>query len=186
MDRLLVRALRVFMSRKMIITGTTCTGKTTLGKKVSKELSIMQVDLDEYHFLPNWVEKERDQFVQDVLNTIKDQKDWIITGNYQSIFKDTLFQKATTIVWLDYPLGIILTRYFKRTYRRVVHREKCCGENYETLGRTFSKDSLFLWIFKSYWRRKERMKRWMKDDLKEKEWIVFTHPKQATKYLAQL
>ncbi len=175
-----------FMERKMIITGTTCTGKTTLGKKVATHFSIRQVDLDEYHFLPNWVEKEKDQFVKDVFNALESQKDWVVTGSYQNIFKDTLWKQATTIIWLDYSLHVILRRYFIRTFRRVFYKEKCCGENYETLSRTFSKDSLFLWIFKSYWRRKERMKKWMHDDFSEKEWIVLRHPKQATNFLAQL
>ncbi|MEM6380182.1 MAG: AAA family ATPase [Bacteroidota bacterium] len=170
----------------MIITGTTCTGKTTLGKKVAKSLSIAQVDLDEYHFLPNWVEKEKHQFVKDVFAVIDNQKEWVVSGSYQSIFKDSLWKQAFTIVWLDYPLHVILQRYIKRTFRRVVYKEPCCGENYETLGRTFSKDSLFLWIFKSYWVRKERMRKWKQDDFADKEWIVLTHPKQATKFLAQL
>ena len=47
------------MLRKIIITGTTCTGKTTLGKKMSKEFLIPQIDLDDLHFLPNWVEKRK-------------------------------------------------------------------------------------------------------------------------------
>lgn len=170
----------------MIITGSTCTGKTTLGKKLADRFSIIQIDLDEYHFLPNWVEKEKSQFMNDVLSVTKEKDDWIVSGNYQTIFKDTLWKDATTIILLDYNLGVILRRYFARTYRRVFLKEKCCGENYETLSRTFSKDSLFLWIFKSYWRRKERMKQWMKTEFPEKEWIVFQHPKEATKFLAQL
>ena len=52
------------MHRKIIITGTTCTGKTTLGKKLSVEFGIFHIDLDDIHFLPNWVEKENDEFVK--------------------------------------------------------------------------------------------------------------------------
>jgi adenylate kinase family enzyme len=174
------------MNTKMIITGTTCTGKTTLGKKLSERFHIIQVDLDEYHFLPNWVEKEKSVFMNDVLSVTNSEMNWIVTGSYQTIFKDTLWKDASVIIWLDYSLGVILRRYFKRTYRRVFLKEKCCGENYETLGRTFSKDSLFLWIFKSYWRRKERMNTWIKEDFSEKEWIVFKRPNETTKYLAQL
>ena len=48
------------MQRKIIVTGTSCTGKTTLGRKLAKELGITQIDLDDLHFLPNWVEKEND------------------------------------------------------------------------------------------------------------------------------
>ena len=174
------------MRQKIIITGTTCTGKTTLGNKISKELSLFQVDLDEYYFLPNWKEKKKNEFVQDVLNALKDRQNWLVTGSYQSLLKDSLWQEASTIVWLDYSLLVILGRYFKRTFRRVVFKEKCCGENYETLGRTFSKQSLFLWIFKSYWRRKERMNHWREGEFSSKNWIVLTQPKQAKNILSKL
>lgn len=172
--------------RKIIITGTTCTGKTTLGRKLSKGLSIPQIDLDNFYFLPNWVEKEKEKFVQDVVDEVGGKKEWIVTGSYQTLLKDTIWQQASVIVWLDYPLSLIVRRYLIRTFKRVVFREKCCGENYETLGRTFSKNSLFLWIFKSYWRRKERMKNWKQGEFAHKEWIVLTSPKSETKLLTLL
>jgi adenylate kinase family enzyme len=169
------------MNHKIIITGTTCTGKTTLGKKLSKEFGITQIDLDDLHFLPNWVEKDKDAFVKDVTAETKKHQKWIVTGSYQSLLKDTIWQDATLIVWLDYPLNVILRRYFVRTYRRVFLKEKCCGENYETLGKTFSKESLFLWIFKTYWYRKRRMVDWKENLFSHKEWLVLNTPKEEKK-----
>lgn len=74
------------MNRKIIITGTTCTGKTTLGKKLAKVYSIQQIDLDDFHFLPNWVEKEDKVFVDDVHKELKTLDKWIVTGSYQTLF----------------------------------------------------------------------------------------------------
>lgn len=171
------------MNHKIIITGTTCTGKTTLGRKLSKEISIPQIDLDDLHFLPNWVEKERGVFVEDVNNEIKKTTQWIVTGSYQTLLKDTVWQEATVIIWLDYPLNLILRRFFIRTWRRVFLKEKCCGENYETLGKTFSKESLFLWIFKTYWHRKRRMENWRNGIFSHKKWIILQKPKQEKRLI---
>ena len=171
------------MNKKIIITGTSCTGKTTLGQKLVKEISVSQIDLDDLHFLPNWVEKEKDRFVEDVNNQIKDLDGWVVTGSYQSLLKDSVWQEASTIVWLDYPLNLILRRYFIRTWRRVFLKEQCCGDNYETLGRVFSKESLFLWIFKSYWYRKRRMNDWMNGIFSHKKWIVLQSPKQEKRLM---
>ena len=66
------------MHRKIIITGTTCTGKTTLGKKIAEEFSIAQIDLDDIHFLPNWIEKENDVFVNDVNTELRKHQSWLI------------------------------------------------------------------------------------------------------------
>ena len=164
------------MNRKIIITGTTCTGKTTLGKKLAKVYSIQQIDLDDFHFLPNWVEKEDKVFVDDVHKELKTLDKWIVTGSYQTLFKDTVWQEASLIIWLDYPLNLILRRYFIRTYRRVFLKEKCCEENYESITRTFSKESLFFWIFKTYWHRKRRMHNWKENLFSHKKWIVLTKP----------
>ena len=169
------------MNRKIIITGTTCTGKTTLGKKISQEFNIPQIDLDDLHFLPNWIEKENDVFVNDVNLEIAKHQEWIVTGSYQSVLKESVWQQAHLIVWLDYPLHLILRRYFIRTFKRVFLKEKCCGENYETLGRTFSKESLFLWIFKSYWVRKKRNNKWIKEDFSHKKWMILKSPKKVNK-----
>ncbi len=169
------------MNRKIIITGTTCTGKTTLGRKLSKELAIAQLDLDDLHFLPNWVEKENERFIEDVNVAVDSLNEWIVTGSYQTVLKDTLWQKASIIVWLDYPLNLILRRYFIRTARRVFLREQCCGENYETLRHILFKDNLFLWIFKTYWKRKKRLKSWRTGLFAQKNWIVLTSPKQESK-----
>ena len=169
------------MHRKIIITGTTCTGKTTLGKKIAEEFSIAQIDLDDIHFLPNWIEKENDVFVNDVNTELRKHQEWIVTGSYQSLLKDTVWQKANLIIWLDYPLHLILRRYFIRTYKRVFLKEKCCGDNYETLGKTFSKESLFLWIFKTYWHRKRRLKIWQTNLFSHKEWLVLKKPKEEKK-----
>ncbi|MFK8061333.1 MAG: AAA family ATPase [Polaribacter sp.] len=166
------------MNRKIIITGTTCTGKTTLGKKLAKEFSIKQIDLDDIHFLPNWVEKDNDEFVKDVIAETNKYDEWIVTGSYQTLLKDTVWQETTLIVWLDYPLNLILRRYFIRTYRRVFLKEKCCGENYESLRKTFSKESLFLWIFKTYWHRKKRMHHWKENLFSHKEWLILKSPKE--------
>lgn len=171
------------MSKKIIITGTTCTGKTTLGRKLGKELSVSQIDLDDLHFLPNWVEKEKERFVKDVNKEINDLDEWIVTGSYQTLLKDTVWQEASVIIWLDYPLNLIIRRFFIRTYRRVFFKEKCCGENYETLGRFFSKDSLFLWVFKSYWHRKRRMNDWINGIFSHKKWIVLQNPKEEKRLI---
>ncbi|MGK0414750.1 MAG: adenylate kinase family enzyme [Polaribacter sp.] len=169
------------MNRKIIITGTTCSGKTTLGKKLAEEFCITQIDLDDIHFLPNWVEKENSVFVNDVHSEIEKYQEWIVTGSYQTLLKDTVWQEASLIVWLDYPLHLIFRRYFIRTYKRIFLKEKCCGENYETLGKTFSKESLFFWIFKTYWHRKRRMHTWKQTLFYHKKWLVLKHPKEEQK-----
>jgi len=103
----------------------------------------------------------------------------VVSGNYNSLMKDTIWQDANTIIWLNYPFGLVIHRFLIRTYRRVFLKEKCCGNNYESLGRVFSNESMFIWILKTYSMRKRRMNAWRKGIFSSKKWIELTRPKQA-------
>lgn len=167
------------LARKIIITGTSCTGKTTLGHELSKQLGIPQIDLDDLHFLPDWEVKENAAFISEVNSVIDQHDEWIVSGSYQTKMKETVWQKANIIIWLDLPLRIILQRYFRRTFRRVVFKEKCCGDNYETLSHVIFKDNMLFHIFKTYWNRKKRLKLWRNQVFAEKQWIVPTNLKSV-------
>ena len=133
-------------------------------------------------YLKGTIENGKHYF-SNVNNEVKKYNEWIVSGSYQSLLKDTIWQEATTIIWLDYSLNLIIRRYFIRTYKRVFLKEKCCGENYETLGRTFSKESLFLWIFKTYWQRKRRLKNWKNVVFSHKDWIILQSPKEENRLI---
>ena len=171
------------LGKKGIISGPSCTGKTTLGRQIADTLNRRQVDLDDLHFLPNWVSKDPSVFVADVSNAVDQHEAWIVSGGYNSKLKDTLWQKADTIIWLDLSLMVILRRYFKRTYQRIVYKERCCGDNYETLKHVMFDDVMLYHILKSYNRRKARLKDWRYGCFADKTWIVPTSPKEVQAFL---
>lgn len=49
---------------RIVIVGTSCAGKTTLGKKLAQESGIPYTDLDDLHWNPGWTETPHDQFVE--------------------------------------------------------------------------------------------------------------------------
>jgi len=63
-------------------------------------------------------------------------------------------------VWLDYPLRVILWRLFNRTNRRIRSREELWNGNRERFANAYlSTDSLYVWVFRSYWTRKRNWPR---------------------------
>jgi len=61
------------------------------------------------------------------------------------------------VIWLDYPLWTIFWQMMRRTFSRWWKRELLWGTNYENLFTHFqiwSDDSLYHWLFKTYWMRK--------------------------------
>ncbi|MEM9600158.1 MAG: AAA family ATPase [Pseudomonadota bacterium] len=171
---------------KIIVSGTSCTGKTTLGRQLARKLGRVQIDLDDLHFLPDWVAKEKEVFIADVKRATDAHDAWVVSGSYQSVLHETLWPEADTIIWLDLPLHVILSRYFKRTYRRVRYREKCCGENYETLHHVIFVDNMLKHILKSYAPRKARLADWRHGRFANKHWIVPTTAKEVESLLASI
>ena len=86
---------------------------------------------------------------------------WVIDGNYSRV-QSIIWDRVDTVVWMDYPFRTVLWQLFWRTLRRVISREELWAGtgNTETWGNSFaSKDSLFVWLVTSYWRRRKRYAR---------------------------
>ena len=41
---------------------------------------------------------------------------WVADGNY-SAAREVVWPRATTMVWLDYPIHLVMSRLFRRTVR---------------------------------------------------------------------
>jgi adenylate kinase family enzyme len=159
---------------KILIVGTSCTGKTTLGKRLTEKLELPHFDLDDMHWLPGWKNRPKDEMAHLIKTQITVLDAWIVTGNYTSDGRNTFWKDAQTIIWLDLPLHIILQRYVKRTYRRIRYKELCCNGNIETLGNAiFTRKILLGYILKShFFTRRPKYNRWMTNEMQEKQWIV--------------
>ena len=111
--------------------------------------------LDSLHWEPNWVEAPDEIFRERVETALKANA-WVVAGNYH-VVRDTIWPKAQAIIWLDYPFHIVFWRLFTRTIRRVATKEKLFSGNVENGWihlKLWSQESLFHWLFKTYWRRK--------------------------------
>jgi adenylate kinase family enzyme len=137
---------------KVVIVGTSGCGKTTLGRKLSVLNGQKLVDLDEIYWLPNWTPRPDEEFFTLLQQEIASDG-WVLCGNY-SRAQQQIWDQADTIIWIDLPLSTCLWRGFKRSIFRLITQEPCCNGNYETASRFFSKNSILLWIYNTYARRK--------------------------------
>ncbi len=143
----------MYLPNKIVITGTSGCGKTFLGKRFTEFFGRGSVDLDDLYWLPNWSPRSEEEFYSLIQQEISSDA-WIICGNY-SRAKQAVWEQADMIIWLDLPFSTCLWRAFKRSLIRWITQEPCCNGNCETLGRLFGKNSIILWVWKTYNRRKE-------------------------------
>ena len=141
---------------RIVILGTTGSGKTTLSQRLSRILSVPTVELDAIRHGPNWVETPDDVFRQRVADSLCEDV-WIVDGNY-TVARDIIWPRATTLIWLDYSFPLVFWRLFRRTMTRGIMRTRLWNDNTEDLWRHFlTKDSLFLWAFQTHWKRRKSL-----------------------------
>lgn len=142
------------MSWRISIIGTAGCGKTTLAKKLSRRLQIPHVELDSFNWGPNWTPVENAVFLEQV-DAALEQENWVMDGNYIRVRFD-IWNRATHIVWLDYPRWRIMQQVTTRSIRRILTREELWAGNRETIHKTFlSQESIIRFAWKSYARQKQ-------------------------------
>ena len=136
------------------IIGSTGSGKTSLAADISARLTIPHVELDDLHWGENWQEAELEVFRSSLLQALSGEA-WVVDGNYSKV-RDMIWSRVQMVVWLDYPVVVPFVRLFRRSLRRVVRRELLWGRNRESFrAQFFSRESLFVYLLKTHWSRRE-------------------------------
>ncbi|MDE0189245.1 MAG: adenylate kinase [bacterium] len=138
---------------RLVVIGTSGAGKTTMAKRIARGLGMPHIEFDGIRHGPNWTETPDDVF-REILSRRLQGERWVADGNY-SFARDVVWPRATGVVWLDYPIRVVMWRLFWRTVRRGVFRQKLWNGNTEKLWwHFFSRQSLFLWAMQTHWRRR--------------------------------
>jgi adenylate kinase family enzyme len=135
---------------RVLVVGTTGTGKTTTAAALARVCGVPHVELDSLFWNPGWVEAETEVFRERVAAATAGDR-WVADGNYLSRLGDTLWNRADTVVWLDPSLALILVRLVRRTVSRSLRGTELWSGNRERLSNLWNKDeSLVSWALKTH------------------------------------
>ena len=171
---------------RIVVTGVTGTGKTTLARQLADRFGVRHVNLDGLNWEANWVQAPAEVFRERVAEATSGDG-WVIDGHYPKTH-DITWPRATLIVWLDYPFPLIMWRLGFRILRRSITREKLWNGNQESLwNHLFKKDSLILWAFHTYKRRNryygDAIQRWQSEGMQT---FRFGSPRETERWLQGL
>lgn len=117
-------------------------GKTSLSRALSALTGLPMIELDAIFWLPNWVERDRDEMLEIVIDRVAQATNgWIVDGNYGKI-RPHLLPMADTVIWLNLPRIPTTLRVAKRSLLNAINKTRICGDNYETLKTALSPDSI--------------------------------------------
>lgn len=77
--------------------------------------------------------------------------------------RDLLWERADTVVWLDYPRGVVMPRVLRRSLRRTVTREELFGGNRETWRDWLSREHPAWWAWSQFTTRRREIERRLRD-----------------------
>ena len=142
--------------RRVVVFGTTGSGKSTVADRLAERTGLHVVELDALFWGRDWQPAPVELFRHRVeRETVGDG--WIVVGNYGQV-RDLVWQPADTLIWLDLPLPLVMWRLLRRTIRRIATQEELWGTgNRESLRSAFfSRDSILLWALKTHRRNRKR------------------------------
>lgn len=160
MSRATIEDLR--RADRVLLYGVTGAGKST-GAGLLGEVLGLPVHLvdEEIGWLPGWVMRDEAQ-QRSLASELVAEPRWVLDSTYGS-FKDVVLPRAQVVVALDYPRWLTLARLLRRTTIRLVTQEEMCNGNTEGLRQIFSRDSILVWHFRSFARKRARMRAWEAD-----------------------
>lgn len=171
--------------KRVNVVGSPCSGKTTASEAICKRLGLPHVELDVLYRGPH-VEPVADHvFLRRVRSAVGSDA-WLLDGDRASV-RPLILDQAQAVVWLDYPIAVVLVRYFRRTLSRRTRRQTIWPETgtNEGLRRMLRRGSLFRLILARHGRRRIEL---LREIAKRNHLTVFRirSPRQLRRWLATL
>jgi adenylate kinase family enzyme len=170
---------------RILVVGVTGAGKSTLARALSGRLDVPYHEMDTLYFDgPGWAVNSA--FAQDV-SQIAAKPRWIIDSLGYPEVRDLLWDRADTVVWLDYPRRVVMPRVLRRSLRRTLTREVLFGGNRETWAGWMSREHPAWWSWSQHARRRREVEHRARDPrFAPLDTFRFGRPDDATTWLASL
>lgn len=170
-------------AQRIVVYGVTGSGKSTAALRIGDRLGLPVTLIDELTWLPGWVARPVEE-QRDAVATVAAGERWVIDSLYGSML-GLVLPRAELIVGLDYPRALSLWRLVRRTARRAATGEPACNGNRETWRRALGRDSIIRWHFRSWKRKRVRMRAWAHDPAMPPV-LLFERPGQLDAWIAAL
>ena len=105
------------LSRVLVI-GMSASGKSTFAQSLARQLGSRWVELDELHWTPGWIERDRDDFRR-LVDTATAGERWVTSGMNYGLTHELVWPRATLLVWLNPSFLMTLWQGSTRTLKRV-------------------------------------------------------------------
>jgi adenylate kinase family enzyme len=164
------------LGTRLVVVGTSGSGKTTMAARLAQALCIAHVELDALQHGPKWEQASEDELrARAAAATSGDG--WVVDGNYSAV-REVVWPHATTIVWLDHARHVVMRRVIWRSVVRAVTRRPLWNDNRERWTTWFNPEHPIRWAWRTYADRQTRF-----EALMDERWIRLRSPAEARAWL---
>lgn len=168
---------------RIIVYGVTGSGKSTLARRLAERTGLPWHSVDDcIGWNPGWVGVPAEEQRARAGELCAGER-WILDSMYSS-WRELALSRAELVVALDYPRWLSLGRLLRRTLVRCVTRRRICNGNVESVRQAFSADSIIVWHFQSFARKRDRIRDWAADP--SIPILVLTSPRATRRWLAEV
>lgn len=167
-------------AQRILVYGVTGSGKTRAAAAIGAATGLPWHAVDDLTWEPGWVGVPPDEQRRRMARICRGEA-WILDAAYGQ-WLDVVLDRVQVVVALDYPRWLSYGRLLRRTTSRVITREPVCNGNVETLRGVLARDSILWWHFRSFTRKRQRMRSWQADP-RAAAVQRFTRPWQLTRAL---
>lgn len=166
------------IGKKIVVVGVSAVGKSTFARLLSDKLQVPLTHIDAIMWQPGWNYVGDETTVEKLLD-ISSGASWIIEGYIAKGARPSVFERADTILYLDYPPVIATKRYIQRWFK---HRKRARPEL------EGSPDTFSFKFLKLVWTKGEAISldKLLNEGGFETKIVRIRSPKEAKRFLADL
>jgi adenylate kinase family enzyme len=104
------------LGKRIVVVGVSAAGKSTFARTLAAKLHLPLIHIDTIMWQPGW-EYVGDEKTVQKLDEASSQPEWVIEGHIAKGARQFLFDRADTILYLDYSPIVAARRYIQRWLR---------------------------------------------------------------------
>jgi adenylate kinase family enzyme len=170
--------------RKVLVGGSTGTGKSTLARQLAARLALPFHEMDALFHGPGW--QPLPTFEAEV-ERITAGDAWVFDSHGYPQVRDLVWSRADTVVWLDYPRRIVMGRVLRRSFARATYNRELWNGNRESFRDWADPEHPVRWAWSQYDKRRTDITARSRDPAYGQLTVIrLRHPREAREWLAAL
>jgi adenylate kinase family enzyme len=175
---------------RLVVVGCSGSGKTTMARRLARELDLPHVELDGLNWTAGWRDlaiQEPETFFRRVAEAAAGER-WVMDGNYTKA-RDAHWSRATAFIWMDTPRPVVMRQVIWRSFSRAVTKQELWPGtgNKELFRRWLDKEHPIRWAWDTWQMVHDRYGEWFAGGAYEGRPVHrVTNARQAKRLVEQL